>query len=94
MIEVDGGLLRLEGPLTMATVGAVLEAGRQQVAAADCVIDLSAVSTADSAALALLFDWLRTARKHGRCLAVRGMPDGLRSLAAVYGAATLLPPEG
>ena len=93
MMKVEGDLLRLEGPLTMATAGALLDAGRRQVAAADRVIDFTAVSTADSAALALLFDWLRTARANGRRLTVRGLPEGLRSLAALYGAEALLPLE-
>jgi phospholipid transport system transporter-binding protein len=93
MMQVNGDVLRLEGALTMATVGALLDAGRRQLAAADRVIDLSAVTVADSAALALLFDWLRTARANGRRLVVRGMPEGMRSLAAVYGVEALLPQE-
>ncbi|THF63760.1 STAS domain-containing protein [Pseudothauera nasutitermitis] len=91
MIRVEGDTLRLEGGLTMATAGALLAEGRSLAAAGDCVLDLSAVSAADSAALALIFDWLRCARAAGHQLKVRGLPAGLASLAALYGVDALLP---
>jgi phospholipid transport system transporter-binding protein len=91
MMQRDGEVLRLQGALTMATVGPLLVEGRRAVSAADCVVDLSAVSSADSAALALLFDWLRSARAAGRTLSVRGLPAGMQSLAALYGVDALLP---
>ena len=84
-------VLRLDGALTMSTVGARVEAGRAKAAAGDLEIDLSAVSEADSAALALLFDWMRTARDGRHTLSVTGLPAGLRSLAALYGVDELLP---
>ncbi len=93
MMRIDGEVLRLQGELTMATVGALLADGRRAVSEADRVIDLSAVTTADSAALALLFDWLRSARAAGRGFALRGMPAGLQSLAALYGVDALLPQD-
>ncbi|WP_332671096.1 STAS domain-containing protein [Aromatoleum sp.] len=84
-------VLRLEGALTMSTVGARVAAGRAKAAAGDLAVDLSAVSEADSAALALLFDWMRTARAGRHTLTMTGLPAGLRSLAALYGVDELLP---
>lgn len=87
-------VLRLDGALTMSTVGAHVAAGRAKAAAGEMTVDLSAVSEADSAALALLFDWMRTAREGGHTLTVTGVPAGLRSLAALYGVDELLPEKG
>lgn len=84
-------VLRLEGALTMSTVGAHVAAGRARAGAGDLTVDLSAVSEADSAALALLFDLMRAAREGRRALTVTGLPAGLCSLAALYGVDELLP---
>lgn len=86
-------VLRLDGALTMSTVGARIEAGRVKAGAGDLTVDLSAVTEADSAALALLFDWLRAARAGRHTLQVTGLPTGLRSLAALYGVDELLPAQ-
>ena len=61
-------VLSIDGPLTMASVGAWLERGRARARAGDLVVDFSAVTEADSAALALLFDWVRVARQAGRSI--------------------------
>jgi phospholipid transport system transporter-binding protein len=84
---------RLAGPLTMGELGRVLAEGRTRAAAGDLQLDLSAVTEADSAALALLLDWLRVAHAAGHTLTVSGLPAGLESLAALYGIDTLLPTE-
>lgn len=84
-------VLNLDGALTMRTVAALAARGHEALAKGDVVVDLSAVNEADSAALALLLDWLRMARAHGRRLEVRALPPGLRSLAGLYGVDELLP---
>ena len=84
-------VLRLDGALTMATVGARVAAGRSKAAAGELTVDLSAVSEADSAALALLFDWMRAAREGGHALTVTGVSADLHTLAALYGVDELLP---
>jgi phospholipid transport system transporter-binding protein len=89
----DDAVLAIDGPLTMATVGTWLEQGRTRARAGDLVVDFSSVTAADSAALALLFDWLRVARQAGRSVRQRGMPAGMRSLATLYGVEELLPAE-
>lgn len=90
---MSGEVLAIDGPLTTATVGTWLERGREQARAGNLVVDLSAVTAADSAALALLFDWMRIARKAGGAVRQTGMPDGMRSLAVLYGVDELLPGE-
>lgn len=83
--------LELDGALTMDTVAARLAEGRALAGEGGFVVDLSAVTECDSAALALLFDWMRAAGRAGAEVAVRGLPAGLLSLAELYGVAELLP---
>jgi phospholipid transport system transporter-binding protein len=54
-------------------------------------IDLAAITDADSAALAVLFSWLRDARKLNSSLRIANPPAGLLSLAALYGVDDFLP---
>ena len=82
------------GELTMVSAPGVLEEGRRLARAGDVVVDFAAVTTADSAALALLFDWMRCARAAGNRLSVRGLPAAMASLAALYDIDPLLPLEG
>ncbi len=86
------GVLRLSGPVTMQTAPELLGQGRARIAAGDVTVDFSAVTAADSAALALLLDWQRAARAGGHRLSVRGLPAASESLARLYGIEELLPP--
>jgi phospholipid transport system transporter-binding protein len=91
MIRVTGNTLAVEGPMTAATARTLLEEGRPGVGA--WVVDLSAVSHADSSGLAVLLDWLRTSRKAGGSLRFVALPEALQSLARLYGIDTLLSAE-
>ncbi|MCK9986716.1 MAG: phospholipid transport system transporter-binding protein [Azoarcus sp.] len=88
-----GKVLAIEGELTMATAAQWIERGRAVARDEDLVVDLSAVSAADSSALALLFDWMRVARASGHKVRQTGMPAGMLSLATLYGVDELLPAE-
>ncbi len=92
MSSDDSGVLRLSGPVTMQTAPALLEQGRASAAAGDLTVDFSSVTTADSAALALLLDWLRAARTNGRQIRVCALPPSLSSLAQLYGIEDILSP--
>jgi phospholipid transport system transporter-binding protein len=95
MIRVDGDRLLVEGPITMETAAALLDAGRGLCGQVECsggrVIDLSGVSAVDSAALAIVLAWMRAARDNGRTLRLEGVPAQLQSLAALYDLGELLP---
>nr|MBL8456214.1 STAS domain-containing protein [Zoogloeaceae bacterium] len=88
-----GDVFRPQGRLTMASAAPVLAEGRARARAGDLRVDLSALTEADSAALALLFDWMRCARSHGHRLAVTGLPASLASLAELYGVRELVPTD-
>lgn len=93
MNAASGKVLAIDGELTMATAAQWIERGRAQARTEDLVVDLSGVTAADSAALALLFDWMRVARASGNKVRQTGMPAGMRSLATLYGVDELLPAD-
>lgn len=97
-IRAEGDRLVVEGSVTMHTVGALLETGRALCGDGQCAgtrsVDLSAVTAVDSAALALVLAWMRASRAAGRTLVLVGVPEPLRSLAALYDLGDLLPLGG
>lgn len=91
MIEVSGNSLRVAGPMVIGTATALKAEGEAAVAAAATVVDLTGVSDADSAAVAVLLAWVRAARDRNQQLAIINVPESIRSLAALYGVTELLP---
>jgi phospholipid transport system transporter-binding protein len=81
--------LRLDGELSMRTAASVFE--RPLPAGGGWIIDFSAVTAADSAALALLLAWLRRARARGVGVELHALPESLHALARLYGIDVLLP---
>ena len=83
---VADGRLALEGPLSFATARNARELGTRLLCegGADALeIDCSAVTVADSAGLAVLLDWMRTAKSAGRPLRYAHLPAGLTALARI-----------
>lgn len=91
MIRTTGNTLAVEGLMTAATARGLVAEGKP--GAGVWVVDLSAVTHADSSGLAVLLDWLRQSRCAGGSLKIVGMPESLRILASLYGIDTLLPAE-
>jgi phospholipid transport system transporter-binding protein len=91
MIERAGDGYRLVGPITMANVPALLEQCSGLCGDGDrVVIDLSGVDEVDSAAVSLLLEWKRLARRDGRKVRFINLPANLESLIALYGVGELL----
>ena len=90
----EGGC-RLQAPLLFSTVPALREQGVALISAAQeqLRMDLSAVTAADSAGLALLIDWLACARSAGTRLCYVRVPDALLALARLSDVAPLLQGE-
>lgn len=76
--------------LTNETATVLLPVGVEAIQGGDTVIDLGAVREVDSAAVALLLAWQRDAQAAGRSLQFASVPDGIASLAKLYGVDTLL----
>ena len=90
MITRDGNQLRLQGTITVSSVVALCESGKQQFGGGDLIIDLSAVTEVDSSALSLLFEWRREARRRNTRLLFQNLPASLNSLATLYGVSYLI----
>lgn len=85
------GRLQLSGRIDMDSAAAQLAQLKQQLnGSAAYELDLSGVTAADSAALALLLELLRYSRQHGHTLRVGALPSTLISLARLYGLDELL----
>ncbi len=82
-VALEAGGYGLTAPLTFATVSALRAPGLALIgsAAAELSIDLQGVSQVDSAGLALLIDWLASARARACHLRYARPPEALRSLA-------------
>jgi len=90
MIRREGDVMRVSGALTLAGVAAELAQGKAAIAEGVRSVDLAGVGELDSSALALLLAWLREARRLGRELAFVNLPQGLTTIARLYGVADLL----
>lgn len=69
-------------------VGALDEMLRE--GSAEITVDLSGVDGADSAAVALLIEWLRRTRARGRRLYLRNIPEQIGKIADISGVSDLL----
>ena len=85
----------LASELTLRQARQALDALQAQLrsssAAAEWVVDASALQVFDSSALAVLLECRRSALAAQKSFAVRGLPSALAGLAALYGVAELLP---
>lgn len=90
---VGQGCYRVEGDLTYATVTTLRSESRNlfATAAGELEFDLGGVERADSAGLALLIDWMRSARAAGGSLRFRAMPSQMRAIAEVSDLDEVLP---
>ena len=92
--RVDDSHVTVRGELTFSTalaalrsVASLLQPGRAMR------FDLSGVTRADSAAVALLIEWLRMARKAGCELRYSRIPEPLQAIISVGGVEDMLPVE-
>jgi len=86
-----GGRLELSGVLDFASVPAVWRELQQQIDTQDQLeMSLSGVTSANSAALALLLEARHRAGQRGTVIHFTGVPRGLADLAALCNALELL----
>ncbi len=91
MIDADGGRLIVKVPLIIANARALLEAGRSALQSGEQVFDFAEVTEADSSALAVMLGWLRAAEAARASIRFANIPQGVSSLAELYGITELLP---
>jgi phospholipid transport system transporter-binding protein len=91
VIERVDGRFRVRGSVTLASVQALLDEGKQAFAGDDLRIDLSGVTEADSSAVALMLDWAREARARGARICFENPSENLRTLISLYDVGEFLP---
>ena len=78
------GRLEASGVLGYATAGRALPAGLALIPRGSaCTIDLSRVTEADSAGLAVLVEWLATAKARGTVIRYQGIPAQILAVARI-----------
>ncbi len=87
----EGGRFRLSGCFGFETAGPLLERGDTAFRPhAHVELDLSGVSDADSAGLAVLLAWVERARSRGHTLRYTGLPAQLVGIARISEVESLL----
>jgi phospholipid transport system transporter-binding protein len=77
------GRLEARGELGFSTASDALEAGLSVLGPGDWVVDLAGVTSADSAGLAVLVEWLAAVTERGGTLSFESAPEQLRAIARI-----------
>jgi phospholipid transport system transporter-binding protein len=89
--RVADGRLEASGVLGYVTAARALPAGLALIPRdSTCTIDLSRVTEADSAGLAVLVEWLATAKSRGTVIRYEGIPAQIRAVARISDLESLL----
>ena len=90
MITQEGDRLLVDGPVTIATVSALLAQTRALLAPGVAVLDFKGVTEVDSAAVALALECMREARRRKLALSLANLPEAMQHLAQLYAVSELL----
>jgi len=78
------GRFAVHGEMTLNTVPALWDQGREHLAVAgDLVLDLAGVTRCDSAGAALVLHWATSTRFEGRAFQVQELPQQMRAILKV-----------
>ena len=91
MIRAAGNRIEVSGAMVLPGASELLTEGSAALTNAETLFDLSAVTDVDSSSIAVIFGWLRAARRQGKAIRILNPPQELLSLADVYGVTELLP---
>lgn len=81
--SLDGGRFRIIGPMNFETAVSLLDQSERQFHRPTISVDLTGVSETDSAGLALIIEWVKSARAHQRTLTFENLPAQLVALARI-----------
>lgn len=91
-LEAAGeGCYRLAGEVLFANVSALRQQSLSLFTRGDLELDLADVERADSAALALLLEWMRQGRASGYTIRYRNLPEQLLAIARASDLEEVLP---
>jgi phospholipid transport system transporter-binding protein len=89
--RVSEGRFQASGVLGYATAGRALPVGLALIPKdSTCTIDLAAVTEADSAGLAVLVEWLATAKSRGTVIHYEAIPAQILAVARISDLESLL----
>ncbi|HMM71949.1 MAG TPA: STAS domain-containing protein [Rhodocyclaceae bacterium] len=91
MIQIEDRTARVLGPMSFDEAGRLFGDGIAAIRTGISHFDLHAVTQADSAGLAVLLAWCRTAAAAGTTLRFEHVPVSLLSLADLYDVKAFLP---
>lgn len=89
-ITQNGNRWELEGDILMDSANQLLEKSKALTLSDSAVIDFSQVAEIDTATVSLMLEWRRRALGEKKQLSFINFPEGLTSLAALYGVADLI----
>lgn len=82
----------LVGELTFQSVPAIYRQIEQMIKEnGEILVDLSKVTRSDSAGVAMLVEWVRDARQHGKSIQFYNIPGQMLAIAKVSGLDVILP---
>lgn len=90
--DLGGGRFRVEGRLDFNSVAAALDASQELFADNHALkLDLSGVTAADSAGVALLIEWVGRARRSKCLLSFSQVPEQVMAIARISDVESMLP---
>ena len=91
MIDVTDDHATVKSAMTLVGAKSLLAEGVEIISGPVSTFDLAEVTEVDSSGLAVVFGWLREAKRLGKSIRIVNVPQNLSSLAEVYGVKDLLP---
>lgn len=91
MITQQGNQWHVSGALLVDNANALLSQSSALSMAGETLVDFSAVTDVDTAALGLIMEWQRRAAASNSKVIFSNLPDSLISLAALYGVTEFIP---
>ena len=91
--ETGPGKYAARGPLTFATARLAREEGLaalKATGASQLEVDCSGITSADSAGMTVLLDWMSIAKRSGRSLRFANLPEQVKAIARISDALELL----
>lgn len=91
--EAGPGKFAVRGPLTFATARRARDTGLaalRTINSRQVEIDCAGIGSSDSAGLAVLLDWMSSAKRSGRSLCFVNLPEQLKALARISDVEELL----
>jgi len=90
-VALQGNTWQLSGEILVDNANAVLVESAALVMNDALQIDFSAVTNTDTSAISLMMEWQRRAIASNHKITFVNLPEGLESLATLYGVADFIP---